>query len=388
MEHTCALEAVTDEVLERIKRPICSCAGVVSEEENQCFNALALRLFQIQYAANPSYQILIDSRKIKPESIVEWQQIPAVPTNAFKDFDFSCIEPKQRCRVFHSSGTTEQRPSRHFHNALSLKLYEQSLLSWFAMHMMGSSGQNASGAKAITMVSLTPPPSLVPHSSLAHMIETCIRCHGTLDSKWLGEVDPTSGWTITPNTVVTHLRELCSQNQPVMILGTAFLFVHLMDEMTDHNERLSMPPGSCVMETGGYKGRSRVLRKEQLHQLIQERLGISRENIVCEYGMCELSSQAYDHALGQSKMGAHRIEQGQPRVFQLPPWSRSLIISPETGRCVREGETGMLRILDLANAWSVCMIQTEDLAIRRGSGFELIGRDEYAEPRGCSLMTE
>ena len=77
----------------------------------------------------------------------------------------------------------------------------------------------------------------------------------------------------------------------------------------------------------------------------------------------------------------------QPRVFQFPPWARAQIVSPETGREVAEGETGLIRVFDLANVRSVMAIQTEDFGVRRGGGFELIGRAALAEPRGCSLMS-
>jgi hypothetical protein len=80
-------------------------------------------------------------------------------------------------------------------------------------------------------------------------------------------------------------------------------------------------------------------------------------------------------------------ESGRPRVFHFPPWARVQIISPETGREVDEGETGLIRVYDLANVFSVMAIQTEDLGIRRGNGFELVGRASRTEPRGCSLMT-
>ena len=110
--------------------------------------------------------------------------------------------------------------------------------------------------------------------------------------------------------------------------------------------------------------------------MISERLSIPGSNIVTEYGMSELSSQAYDKFAGQST----------ERIFHFPHWARATIISPETGAEVCDGETGLLRIVDLANVGSALAIQTEDLATRRGSGFELIGRAELAEPRGCSLM--
>ena len=98
--------------------------------------------------------------------------------------------------------------------------------------------------------------------------------------------------------------------------------------------------------------------------------------------MSELSSQAYDTA--------SRTQTGRPgimRYFELPPWSRVQVVSPETGKEVANGETGLIRIFDLANVFSVMAIQTEDLGIRRDEHFDLVGRAQLAEPRGCSLMT-
>jgi hypothetical protein len=174
-------------------------------------------------------------------------------------------------------------------------------------------------------------------------------------------------------------------------LGTAFSFVHLMDYLAERDLRVELPAGSRVMETGGYKNRSRSMPKAELHALITERLGVSEENIICEYGMSELSSQAYGvtsdmwHVIRNSSASCH----SSPVTchFHFPPWARAQIISPETGRDVADGETGLIRVFDLANVFSVAAIQTEDLGIRRGGGFELTGRAQLAEPRGCSLMT-
>jgi hypothetical protein len=167
----------------------------------------------------------------------------------------------------------------------------------------------------------------------------------------------------------------------LLLLGTAFSFVHLLDYLAERDLRVELPTGSRVMETGGYKNRSRTLPKAELHALITERLGVPQENILCEYGMSELSSQAYDSEIHPPSSIRH------PRVFRFPPWARVQIISPENGREVADGETGLIRIFDLANVFSVAAIQTEDLGVRRGDGFELIGRAQLAEPRGCSLMT-
>jgi hypothetical protein len=124
------------------------------------------------------------------------------------------------------------------------------------------------------------------------------------------------------------------------------------------------------METGGYKGRTRTMPKAQLRQMLSKFLGVPPSHVLAEYGMSELSSQAYDSAAG---------------VFHFPPWARARVISPETGAEAGEGESGLLRVFDLANIGSVMAVQTEDLAARRGDGFELLGRAASAEPRGCSL---
>jgi hypothetical protein len=171
------------------------------------------------------------------------------------------------------------------------------------------------------------------------------------------------------------LNQAQSAQQPVALLGPAFSYVHLLDHCRTNQTRYRLPAGSRVMETGGYKGRSRQIPKLELHRMITKWLGIPASHILTEYGMSELSSQAYD-----------RVIPGAGGAFHFPPWARAQIISPETGREVGEGETGMIRVFDLANIRSVMAVQTEDLAVKHGDGFELIGREDHAEPRGCSLM--
>ena len=134
------------------------------------------------------------------------------------------------------------------------------------------------------------------------------------------------------------------------------------------------------METGGYKGRSRELAKESLHGLIGSTLGLPADRILCEYGMCELSSPAYD--------AADRCLAPGERSFQFPAWARVRIVSPENGREVAVGETGLVQIVDLANVASCLAIQTEDLGVRTNDGFRLLGRASTAEAKGCSLMLD
>jgi len=361
---------------------------------NRQFSELALELFSLQFKHNSAYQKICMARQLTPATVAHWTQIPAVPTAAFKELEVTSLAPEARTAVFHSSGTTAQKPSRHFHSAESLAVYEASLWAGFAEHFQFSIAnfQSSGGVtRALEKLAignwqlaiLTPPPEKAPHSSLVHMFEIVRQKLGGAETAFVGSLADDGAWTLNfTATIATlgHHPESGIRN-PQLLLGTAFSFVHLVDHLAEQNLRIELPPGSRVMETGGYKNRSRVLPKAELHALITDRLGVPAENIICEYGMSELSSQAYDSESHPQSSIRHA------RVFRFPPWARVQIISPETGREVVEGETGLIRIFDLANVFSVAAIQTEDLGIRRGNGFELIGRAQLAEPRGCSRMT-
>jgi hypothetical protein len=337
---------------------------------------MALDLFAFQFEHNAAYRRLCLARPARPEIIVDWAEIPAVPALAFKELDLTCLPPDARTKTFCSSGTTEQKPSRHAHNAESIALYEASLLRWFKTALWRESNEK------LRCVFLTPSPEEAQTSSLVHMFETVRRHVGTHGARFFGRVAPGGDWSLDVDSLVATLSERHHFHQPVALLGTAFNFVHLMDALAERRLRFNLPPGSRVMETGGYKGRSRSLPKAELHGLIHRFLGIAFDHIVCEYGMCELGSQAYDHSLDAS---LHARWGG--RRFRFPPWVRFLVVSPETGRAAAEGQPGLLRVFDLANVASVLAVQTEDLAVRHEDGFELLGRAALTEPRGCSLMS-
>jgi len=343
------------------------------------FAALALELFALQFRHNAAYRKICAARKLTPPVVAQWTQIPAVPTSAFKELELTSLAPVERTAVFHSSGTTAQPPSRHFHSAESLAVYEASLWNWFEQNLFSNSKLKIQNLKFIC---LTPPPAQAPQSSLVHMFETVRQKISAPATVFVGERTDDGAWVLNFDAALSALSLSPVTRHPSLLLGTAFSFVHLLDFLAEKNLRLNLPAGSRVLETGGYKNRSRSLPKAELHALITARLGVPVENIICEYGMSELSSQAYDAEIHPPASIRH------PRIFRFPPWARAQIISPETGREVATGETGLIRIFDLANVFSVAAIQTEDLGIRRGDGFELIGRAPLAEPRGCSLMSQ
>jgi hypothetical protein len=336
------------------------------------FEELALQLFHLQFTHNLAYRKFCQGRGASPANVASWTDIPAVPTSAFKELELSCLPREDRTAVFYSSGTTAQEPSRHFHNRDSLAIYDASLLAWF-----GSSVLQRLATADWRLVILTPSPAQAPHSSLVHMFEMIRSRFTWKKSDYFGRVSDDGSWNLGLESLAAELVGITTGVKPAFLLGTAFSFVQLLDYLSEHSLNFELPPGSLALETGGYKGRSRSLPKAELYRLITLRLGIPPTHIVSEYGMSELSSQAYDLAT------EGRAAQ---RVFHFPPWARVQVVSPETGNAVEDGETGLIRVFDLANVFSTMAIQTEDLGVRRAGGFELVGRARAAEPRGCSLM--
>jgi hypothetical protein len=358
---------------------------------NDQFNTLALALFTLQFEEVTPYREFCEARKATPDNVRHWSQVPAMPVAGFKEFELTSLPHRERMQVFHSSGTTGQRTSRHFHSEESLALYQESVLGWFVPNFLEPGTEMPSvtvrgwvplrNARLLWLM-LTPSLAQAPNSSLVHMFEI-IAGHNRVNAAFTGYTDPDGSWQLNLKMALEALNISADQKLPMAILSTAFTLVHLLVHLEDKKLRLQLPPGSRVLETGGYKGRSFALPKPELYARITRYLDIPEDRIISEYGMCELSSQAYDLQLETSNQKLETT----PRRFLFPPWARTQLVSPETGREVAEGETGLIRVFDLANVHSVMAVQTEDLGIRRGTGFELLGRAAAAEPRGCSLMS-
>lgn len=339
-------------------------AFIARDENSSGFLELALEIFRFQFDRNVTYQRYCRALGKSPDDVQDWNEIPAVPTASFKETDWTVLPPGDRTTVFYSSGTTGTARSRHYHSAETLELYEDSLLKWFTQCVLP-------GSSPVQLEFLTPAPHEAPNSSLVHMFATLADAFGS--GTFYGRLGDDDSWELDATGLFSAAR---SSEAPVVLCGTAFSFVHLCDWARENHRTLVLPKGSRVFETGGYKGRSRVVSKEELHRMIAEVCGIGPEAIICEYGMSELSSQAYDVRVGTNG--------GQ--VFRFPSWARVRIINPETGAEAGAGEPGLIRVYDLANVGSVMAVQTEDLGVRRGDGFELLGRAARAEARGCSLM--
>lgn len=317
---------------------------------------LAVRLFRWQYARNKALARIADAA-LDGRAVEAIDDIPAVPTDAFKAARVACFEPDREVRVFRTSGTT--RDTRGLHAFEDLALYERAAVSAARRWLLP--------AASYRFALLAEDERDAPDSSLSFMLARfaerwstvedafCVR-HGALDVE----------------RVHTLIEGASHDGAPVALLGAAYGFVHLIDAIGE--ARVSLPRDSVVMPTGGFKGRSREVDPEVFYAMIQASFGVTRAQIVGEYGMTELSSQAYE---------AHR-EGCAPGVFRAPPWMRVTAVDPESLAPVRVGEVGILRVVDLANVGSAVAIQTSDLGRTTAQGFEVLGRAPGATPRGCS----
>ncbi|MFM1945329.1 MAG: hypothetical protein RI897_4311 [Verrucomicrobiota bacterium] len=340
-----------------------------SSPTSGAFSEIALDLFQLQFEQVTPYKQYCLALHHTPNSVREITDIPPLPTSAFKEFQLTSLPPSEHHHVFRSSGTTSSETSQHFHSHSSLAHYQSLVLPWFKYHLLHD-------LPHITFLNLMPDSQQAPHSSLAAMMESAIRNFGTPDSQSLGSVDPNHLWHLNPTQITRSLQNQCNAGEPCLVSGTAFGFVELLDHLANNQIRLTLPNGSRVMETGGYKGRTRQLPKASLHSLITRHLGVPPSHIVSEYGMCELSSQAYDRIVGTTS----------PRQFRFPPWCHARLVEPGTNQPPAPGDPGLITLLDLANVRSIMSIQTGDLGIGNANGFEILGRATGTINRGCSLL--
>ena len=327
------------------------------------FEKTARALFSHQFAHCRPYARFCRGRGITPDSIGSWEEIPAVPAGAFKELTLRSFPAEAECHVFRTSGTsTEARGALHID---TLALYEASLLPSFERFVLPGL------PRAARVYVLTASPEEQPDSSLSHMFGVAVAARG----------DASSGFFVRRGTLQfdSLLSALASNDAPVALCGTAFSFVHLLDALEAGGQRIQLPPGSRVMETGGFKGRAREIPRDELYEALGAALGISTDCIVNQYGMTELASQFYDTTVH---------EPGAPRRKLGPPWARVRILEPQTGAPCAPGDVGAIVLHDLANTGSVAAIQTADLGRTVGNGFEVIGREPGAEARGCSIALD
>jgi phenylacetate-coenzyme A ligase PaaK-like adenylate-forming protein len=312
------------------------------------FSELALEIFNYQYSKNAIYHEYINNLGKTPGDINSLTQIPFLPVEFFRNKRIVTGDLPVEV-IFESSGTTGVAPGKHFISDLSL--YEKSFLKSFQLFY--------GDPEEYFIAALLPSYIERESSSLVYMAESLIK----------RSRHPLSGFYKDNNDeLIKAIIRVKDEKQKIMLLGVSFALIDLAENQA------SDLSGIVVMETGGMKGRRKELIRSELHAILKEKLNLS--SIHSEYGMTELLSQAYSKGEGK---------------YYCPPWMKVFLRDPHDplDTSAETGLTGGLNIVDLANINSCSFIATSDLGrLHEDGGFEVLGRFDNSDMRGCNLLAE
>lgn len=307
------------------------------------FEDLALKVFKFQFENNLVYRSFCDLLYKHPSDIQNIFEIPFLPIQFFKSHDVSSSKQPIE-KIFTSSGTTGHITSKH--KVRDISIYEESYRKGFK-HFYGN-------IEDYVVLALLPSYLERDGSSLVYMADDLIK-----KSK-----QPESGFYLNNiDELASALKNLEKRQQKTLLIGVSFA---LLDVIKNYSFNLKH---TLVMETGGMKGRRKELIREELHSILKQGFGV--DSIHSEYGMTELLSQAYSKKNG---------------IFECPPWLKVLTRDTEDALTL-QNKTGGINIIDLANINSCSFIATQDLGKTFSDGtFEIIGRFDNSDIRGCNLM--
>ena len=309
------------------------------------FEDITFQIFKHQFKNNRVYRSFCDLLYKNPSDINRIEDIPFLPIQFFKTHKIVSTTNSLE-QIFTSSGTTGSVTSKHY--VSDLGLYETSFTNGFK--------QFYGNISDYTVLALLPSYLERDGSSLVYMIEYLIKA-----SK-----KPKSGFYLNNlSELKNSLIELDSKGEKVILIGVSYA---LLDLIEMHQVNLK---NTIVMETGGMKGRRKELIRQELHDILKKGFGV--DSIHSEYGMTELLSQAYSKGNG---------------IFECPNWMRILTRDTEDALTVQPiGKTGGINVIDLANINSCSFIATQDLGkVYPNNSFEVIGRFDNSDIRGCNLM--
>jgi hypothetical protein len=358
------LEATRSSLVQRSARLISALAH--GARDDQARDGLLREVLAFQRSAVPAYARIVAQLGVPGASDpLVW---PAVPTDVFRVTRVAAHRAEQDVKRFRTSGTSSLE--RGEHALRDLTLYDLAAQA-AARHALFPD------VERMQLVLLAPSAEELSDSSLSYMLGRF--------GEWFGTGPSTHalhGGGLDVALLTRTLQRCEREATKVALLGTSFAFVHAEDQLGA--QRFALPRGSRIMQTGGFKGRSRTVEPEAMLQLLAARYGVEPAFIVQEYGMTELSSQLYETTLRDAALG----HAPGPRRLWVPGWVRASRVDPGSLQPLAGEHEGLLRIDDLANVDSACAIQTSDRALGCEDGVRVLGRAAGATPRGCSLAID
>jgi len=308
------------------------------------FGQVALEVFRYQFQHNGVYRHWCTLMKADPGNVSDITQVPFLPISFFKTHRIGCGNFEAGA-VFESSGTTQSIASRHY--VKDTTVYETSFMKAFT----AAYGEPAD----YCILALLPSYLEKGQSSLVYMVDKLVKLSG----------HPQSGFYLYDHAQLhTVLSNLERSGKKTILFGVTYALLDFAEEFPMKLKH------TIIIETGGMKGRKKELTRAEVHMLLQN--GLGTHAVHSEYGMTELLSQAYSK---------------QDGLFQSPAWMKILVRDESDPLQVRERGQGIINVADLANVYSCAFIATEDAGkVHEGGSFEVMGRVDNSDIRGCSLM--
>lgn len=359
--------------------------GSLRGEPTEPFDALALDIARFQAAHVPAIARLAHARHTQFAHGRDASSIPAVPTDVFRLARIAAHPRDCDVALFRTSGTAQGAAARGEHPLRTTETYELAALEWGQRFLF----PDRTDLRAVV---LAPSITELPDSSLGFMLDKFAHALQRRPAFLVHRSGAREAAIDLPG-VHRAAAEARHDRHPVMVLATSFALVHLLDQAAgsraglDGSSRLDLrlPPGSRVMQTGGFKGKSREVPPAQLRAQVARAFSVPEDHVVAEYGMTEMSSQLYEGTLAGALGFGPKLPHG---VYVAPPWVRVSAVDPVSLEPVARGEIGIARIVDLANVDSAVALQTADRVRVVDGGVELLGRMPGATPRGCSLAID
>lgn len=327
------------------KKNLIPASDIFNISSQKQFEKIALKVFRFQYENNAVYRQFCELLKVEKGSVKLLQEIPFLPIQFFKSHEvLSDEKPVQE--IFTSSGTTGMITSRHL--VTDVTLYEESYRKAFS--------EFYGNIEDYAILALLPSYLERQGSSLIYMVQDLIQLSNNTNSGF---------YLHNHDDLIAKLIELEEQEQNVILIGVTYALLDLIEKQKFNFSN------TIIMETGGMKGKRKEMIREELHQQLCDGFGVSA--IHSEYGMTELLSQAY--SLGNG-------------IFECPSWMNILVRDTEDALTyVDYGKTGGINVIDLANINSCSFIATQDLGKKYpNNSFEVLGRFDHSDIRGCNLM--
>jgi phenylacetate-coenzyme A ligase PaaK-like adenylate-forming protein len=309
------------------------------------FESIAIEVFKFQYKHNNVYQQYCNYLNTDIDKVIEIKDIPFLPISFFKTHTVVCGDVENSDKEFSSSGTTGMITSSHYVKDISI--YEQSFIKGFE-HFYGT-------IEDYIVLGLLPSYLERDGSSLIYMVDKLIELSNNSDS----------GFFLDDYDALLKIIKENKSDKKIILLGVSYALLDLVEK---YNPDLS----SCIiMETGGMKGKRKEIPKTELHAILKR--GLNVNEIHSEYGMTELLSQAY------------ALKNGE---FELPMWMKVLTREYNDPFSYTNKKSGGLNVIDLANVYSCSFIASQDLGKVYNDHFEVLGRFDNSDIRGCNLLVQ